>query len=252
LLVTLFTLVVIAFLVTQIAASARRHLLIATHLRDAAQLEAAADGAVFETVFRVLSRQMRIGGAPLLLRGAPIRIVAWVTDEGGKIDLNVAPVQLLAGLATVCGADAATAARAAAAIFDWRSPNLPPTPNGAKAPQYAAAGLDYGPPNAKFSRPSELALVLGVSQVLYLCMLPHVTVYSGSIPAPELADPLTAGVIDDVYPERASIFLGSAYRPHVIRVIVDTSTERGARFTRTAIIRLPLNDGAKYHVLDWR
>lgn len=242
----------IAFLGTQIAASARRDLQIATNLRDEAELEAAADGGVFATVFGVLAQQLKVGGAPYVLREAPIRVVVRVTDEGGKIDLNVASVQLLNGLVAACGAHPAAAARIAAAIFDWRSPNLPPIPNGAKAPQYVAAGLDYGPPNAKFTRPSELTLVLGISQTLYTCMLPHVTAYTDAIPAPELADPLTAGVIDDVYPERANILLGDSYRPHVMRVVVVASTARGAQFTRTAIIRLPLNeDGSEYRVLDW-
>jgi type II secretory pathway component PulK len=129
---------------------------------------------------------------------------------------------------------------------------LPPIPNGAKAPQYVTAGLDYGPPNAKFTLVSELTLVLGMSPALYACILPHVTVYTNAIPAPELADRLIAGVIDGVYPERAGILLGDAYRPQVIRVFVVTSTERGAKFTRTAVIRLQHNsDGSEYRVLDW-
>jgi general secretion pathway protein K len=252
LLVVLFSLVFVAFMVTRLAASAHRQTLITMNLRDAALLEAAADGAVAETVFRILARQWPAGALPVVLRETPVRIVVQVTDEGGKIDLNVAPVPLLGGLAVACGADAATAARVAAAIFDWRSPNLPPTPNGAKAPQYRAAGRDYGPPGARFLHPSELGLVLGVSPALQACMGPHVTVYTGAIPAPELADPLIAAVIDNVYPERVNIVLGADYQPKVVGVAVLASTARGTRFSRTAVIRLPMEeDKWTYRVLEW-
>lgn len=115
--------------------------------------------------------------------GMPVQVR--VIDEQGKIDLNVADQTLLAALMVALGTDPSEAQVLAAAIEDWRDEDdLGQLVGAAEAPQYAAAGLPYGPRNAWFETVSELELVLGMPADLAARMLPHVTVHS-AMPVPD-------------------------------------------------------------------
>src|SRR5262249_16838376 len=102
--------------------------------------------------------------------------------ESGRIDLNLGPKELFAGLFAALGARREDAAEYADRIVAWRTP---PT-SGAADPTadaegslYSAAGKAYRPPPGPFQHTEELALVLGLPQVLVDRALPHLTVYSG-------------------------------------------------------------------------
>lgn len=67
-------------------------------------------------------------------------------DENGKINLNLADVALLSAFLKALGEDEAQARQLAGAIVDWRDEDSLLQPGGgAEAPDYAAAGLPYGP-----------------------------------------------------------------------------------------------------------
>ncbi len=103
-----------------------------------------------------------------------------VLDESAKVDLNVAPNDLLVGLMTAVGADYDRARQLAGAIADFRDPdNLLSPEGGAEDPQYAAAELPYGAKDRPFETVTELRQVLGMDEALYQKLLPHVTVYTG-------------------------------------------------------------------------
>lgn len=112
-----------------------------------------------------------------------------LVDEQGKVDLNLADAMLLAGLLRALGSEQADAAQVAAAILDWRDPDLLTQPaGGAEDPQYAAAQLPYGAKDAPFEGVAELEQVLGVTPDLYARLMPHVTVFSGRMrPDPAFA-----------------------------------------------------------------
>ena len=252
LVITLFALVLVSYLVTQLAAIAHRELLLAANLRAAAQADTIAEGLVFEAAFRVLAGQWAADGLPHIVRQAPARMAVRIVDEAGRIDLNVAPLPLLRALLRACHADNATAAHVAAAIIDWRRPNLPPLPGGAKAPQYQRLGFGYGPPNSRFEQVPELAQVLGVTPALYGCMAPHVTVYTGSNPVAGLADPLVAVVMSDAYPDGPVALIGGAHQVGVIRVTAAVAASGGGQAVRTAVIRFtPADRLSPYRVLWW-
>ena len=103
-----------------------------------------------------------------------------VTNESGKIDINVADSAILIPLFTSAGVDQARAEALADAIQDWRDADDLPRPHGAEAPQYAQAGLDYGPTNHPFQVVSEVQQVLGMSYETYKRIEPAITVYSNS------------------------------------------------------------------------
>ena len=155
LLIVLLTVAVLALLGTQLVATARERSLLARNLRDAALLETATNGAVQHAIFAMLDRsgpRWRLDGSIHTVAVGPVVVAVRLDDEAGKINPNVASEDLLAALLSGIGVDPLKAASLAAAIVDWRTPGAQPLPLGAKAPRYAAAGLDYGPPGTGFAR----------------------------------------------------------------------------------------------------
>lgn len=98
-------------------------------------------------------------------------------SEAARIDLNLAPKQLLAGLFVAFGAGRNDADTYSDRIVAWRTP--PRKDQDSEATAYQTAGLRYRPRGAKFPNASELALVLGLPPALVERVLPFVTVYSG-------------------------------------------------------------------------
>jgi general secretion pathway protein K len=118
-----------------------------------------------------------------------------LTDENGKIDLNQADLALLAALFQQAGGlDLDQARRLAAAVLDWRDPDLLSQPEGgAEDNEYAAAERHYGAKDAPFESVAELEQVLGMTPALYAKLAEHLTVFSGRTrPDPAFA---SAGVL---------------------------------------------------------
>jgi general secretion pathway protein K len=136
-----------------------------------------------------LRRQWRADGRPYAWRFGDAELEITVIDENGKVDLNQSDAGLLAALFVATGVEQAQAGRLAAAIVDWRDPDLLTQPaGGAEDPDYASAGLPYGAKDAGFESIAELEQVLGMTPDLYARIEPHVTVYSGrSRPEPAFA-----------------------------------------------------------------
>ncbi|MBS0581979.1 MAG: general secretion pathway protein GspK [Proteobacteria bacterium] len=110
--------------------------------------------------------------------GATVRVE--ITNESGKIDLNVADSATLTALFQSVGLDLGAADALSDAIQDWRDADSQVRPHGAEAPQYAAAGFDYGPTNLPFQTVAEVQQVLGMNYEIYKKIEPAITVYSGS------------------------------------------------------------------------
>jgi len=102
-----------------------------------------------------------------------------IEDESGKINLNLADIPLLQGFLQALQVEPAAATRLAGAIVDWRdADDLSPVGGGAEGPDYVAAGLPYGPRNARFETLGELQRVLGMTPSLYARMRPMLTLHS--------------------------------------------------------------------------
>ena len=99
-------------------------------------------------------------------------------SEAARVNLNLAPKELLANLFYGLGADQENAAQYADRVIGWRT-----TPKAESAEDeaslYRAAGLAYSPRQAPFAHVNELALVLGLPPALVNRALPFVTVFSG-------------------------------------------------------------------------
>lgn len=82
-------------------------------------------------------------------------------DEGGRIDLNTAPVQVLQRLPNMT-------ADVAAAIVDWRDPDDTVTEAGAESDYYLRKSDPYNAKNSPLESVLELRLVAGVTDEILL------------------------------------------------------------------------------------
>ena len=137
-------------------------------------------------------RQWRPDGRPYDWTFGDAAVQVSLTDENGKIDLNQADLALLATLFQQQGGLSQVDARQlAAAVMDWRDPDLLTQPEGgAEDPDYAEAERAYGAKDAPFESVAELEQVLGMTPTLYAKVAPDLTVFSGRTrPDPAFASP---------------------------------------------------------------
>jgi general secretion pathway protein K len=238
LLIVLWTVGFLALLGTQIVAAGRSDTQLAGNLKQEAELAAAADGAVSEVMFRMLGahdpgfqadrgvRVFRVGATSVLVR---------IERESDRINLNTASAVLLRALVIQVGGAPALGDRLAAAILDWRTSGINPRPGGAKAAEYRAAGLAYGPPGAPFRRVEELVDVLGMTPDLYARMAPHLTVLSDADPDMSTADPVVARALSDA--AGAADITGEAEQTadETFRVSVTAQGAGSARYSIVAV-----------------
>jgi len=157
-----------------------------------AKAEALADGGVHRAVLGLLEldpeRAWRADGTLYAMRLGEGEVQIAIEDEDGKIDLNAAPLPLLAGLFGALGLTPEEAAAMADRIGDYRDPDDESEPQGAEDQDYFALGLAHGAVDRELVSASELLNVLGMTRALYEAMLPYVTIYSGA----EGVDPMRA------------------------------------------------------------
>lgn len=226
LLLVLWLLVMLAALVGAFAMSAQIERLQGRVLVDGVVARQAARAGIEYAIARMTSSDPGNAWIPdgrkyeWHYHGADVELV--VVDEQGKVDLNLADVDLLEALLRATGNDPGQARRVANAIVDWRDPDmLTAVEGGAEDVHYAAAGLPYGAKDAPFEGVAELQQLLGVGPDLYARLWPHVTVFSGSVrpdPAFASAQVLTALGLNgqQILAERQSWQPASGQTPPVV------------------------------------
>ncbi len=203
LLLVLWTLSLLALLLSSLLAGGRSDLSMAANLRAAASAEAAADGALAEAIFHLLPgtpQPWQAGPRMLVLGAARVRLL--IGNEGGKVNPNLAAPSLRAARIGAVGADTASAAMSAQAIVDWRGPELAPADHTALMAQYLARGRANGdiylPPGEPFETLDEVGLVLGMTPALRERLRPHLSLATLDDPAPGLADPAVAASLAQI------------------------------------------------------
>jgi general secretion pathway protein K len=198
LLVVLWSVIFLAFLMTQILAASRSATDLAATLRAAGAARAAEDGGIDHAIFYSLldgARRWRpdgtahavvIGGVPVSIRISPL---------DGMVNPNSASVALMTGLLHALGAPDAQAAEVAQNIAAWRSPAASGTAETALLASYKRAGLDSGPPGKPFTAISQLSAVLGMTPALLAALPPHVSLFQTGDPDPKAADPIVLAAV---------------------------------------------------------
>ena len=268
LIAVLWLTVLLTVIASGFAYSMRGGALAARNTLSVAQARAAADGAVERVAFE-LGRPRNTpdvwlpDGRVRTWADGEIAVASTAVDEAALVDLNSAADPLLKGLLeNVGGLDPDTAERVLEAILDWRDPDDLRRPNGAEAEDYRAAGLKYGPSNARFESVGELQRVLGVTPALMARIAGSLTVYSqqrGVNAATAARETLLA--LPGVTPDQVDSFIASrsdalanqlpvpAFPPAqayaasspVWRIHVEATAPDGVTFARDAVVR-PQND----------
>jgi general secretion pathway protein K len=185
------------------------------------------------------------------------------TSEAARIDLNLAPKELLAGLFAALGARKDAAMEDAERIVGWRTRPVPDAVNN-EAALYAAAGLNYSPRQSLFTHANELALVVGLPPALIERALPYVTVFNGStdvdptIAAPEVvaalpkADKSSEPFGDRAAPSNKASTAGqTAVKSNCFRIDTTISFGGGRHISSEVVIALG-DKSEPYHVLSWQ
>ncbi len=257
LLIVLWTLALIALIGTQVTAAGHTEAKLAGNLRAEAVAEAAADSAIEEAALHLLEpagRSWTADGRPYPLRLPGASVLVSLQAEQRKLPLNTAPTVLIGALLRQLGVEPRSAAVLADQIGDWRSPANFPLKLGAKAPQYRAAGREWGPPNRAFRSVSELKLLLSMTPALYAQLAPHVTAYTQSSPPLQNADPVVLRAMQEV--AAAGLQPLSFDESPIFDVTAAATSAEGGRFVRRAVIRvnLPSDSGPSsrpFDVLAW-
>jgi general secretion pathway protein K len=278
-----FVLVAVLWIMAALSALA---VIFSVYLSNSAQALAVNDtGLHAETL---VSASVELTAYQLLLAGDKARplqgefhyrmdnanIAVSFVSEAARIDLNLAPKDLLTSFFSGLGADMENAGQYADRIIGWRTP-----PKGDavddEASLYRAAGLSYSPRQAPFAHVNELALVLGLPPALIDRALPFVTIFSGLpkvnvlVAQPEVIAALpgmTPSGLRDFLQERPALpndmatittALGSAQANATIeksdsfRILTTIKFDNGRQTSSEVVIRL---GGKKdpYQVLSWQ
>ena len=256
LLIVLWTLVLIAFIVARLTASARTEIRIADNLVADAVAEAADEGGIFAAIFNQLDpnpdQRWPLNGQAHELISGNSRVRVQVEDEAGRINPSTAPPALLEALLSTTGSDPETARRLAAEIGEWVGSAPAAQPQTALA-EYQAAGLDYGPPGEPLETLDELGRVLGMTPAVLAAIRPHLTLFGPAQPNPASADPVVvAALAATAEPMQAQVSPNQP--PPDLRTLRITATAFGpgnARVARSAIVRVGAMLPGGYAVLAW-
>lgn len=275
LVLVLWALIALAAIAVAAGATGRTEARLAANATDAARAGHLADAGIHFALNDLLASPPAPDEDGVLrltydLEGQAIAVE--VRDETGKVDINLAPEELLIAALHAAGTDGLDAERAAAAILDWRDRDDDRRRNGAEAFEYRAAGREDGPANADFATVSDLRRVLGIDADLLNRLAPYVTAHGGSASL----DPVRTdfGLLERIKgldgltldrwrqaraageeppsppPALARLFAPSHGLAHTITATVELPG--GIRFRREALVWLARQADRPYLILDWR
>lgn len=196
LLIVLWTLVLLAVILTALLASGRSSVTLAGRVRDAAIGRAAADGAIAEAIFHLATGSgWRPDGAPHLVRIGAFTVVVEARMLRDRINPNLASTALLSGLFEAAGLAAQQARRLAEAVVFWRAPDTDKAAAARQLAAYRRAGLGFAPPGRPFASIVELGAVMGMTPALLQRLRPALSLDQPGDPDPAAAPPLVRAAL---------------------------------------------------------
>lgn len=263
LLLVVWVMGLLAVIAVAVTADVRADLRLARNRVDAAQARALAEGGVWWGLDRLLNAQarktLRLDGSPYPVTFDGHEVEVAIEDEGGKLDINAAPAEVLQRLFVVLGVQRDEAARLAGAIEEYRQSFSPQQPNV-----------------RPFAAVEEIRRVPGIGPQTYARVAHFLTVATGDVrvnPMTASREVLTAlpgmtpRLIDDYFARRNAAFgqgLGPEELPtgdiinhltwraaDMVTVRATARTAGGAAYIREAVISLA-EKNRLYRVLAWR
>ena len=256
LLMVLIALGLVAILLGVLESGAREDARTAIGLRDQAEAQAAADGAIWTALWQVIPAHTSAWTADtsphdLMIGGASVRVAA--EDLADRVDLNRDSAAAVAVVLRGGGIDPGIAQAVSAKLIDWRSGNPNKEPLGAKLPDYRAAGLPYGPPNTDYENLGEAELVLGMTPAIAKILASGVTIYAFG--QPQLTAVRNALELEALETALHSQPVPPTNPPVVFFYSLTARARTGdAVAFRHAVVRLDIdasNQGKFWRVMDW-
>jgi general secretion pathway protein K len=259
----------IFMLIAPVAFATRGELQIARNALAESRARHAAEGGVqygLDRLLRLRASPAAFDGTPEAWRFGTAPVAVAIADEAGKIDLNAAPPEMLAGLFTGAGAAREAAELIACNIVLWRgdSGGICPQPGEPRPPR-------------RFSVPEQLAEIPGVGERLYGRVAGSVTVATGAAAIDPFVAPrgvlmaipgATDSMVDDFIANRAGMrdltaggagLVPAAAMQFVIAsprrdftIAATATTDDGARYRAEMLIRLVEQGARPYRVMGWR
>jgi len=250
----------------------------ASHVADdRVQAEASVRAGIEMAALQQLAapKPLRPSHGGFNLRVGRTQVVVKFSSEASRVDLNAAPADLLAGLASAVGGDPVHAAFFADRVIGWRT-KTQPNVLSKEAKLYADQGVPYPPRQAPFDNALELSLLPGIPKATVERILPFVTVFSGRAQIDvATADPallsalpgITPQILGAVLKERGANrvdgqallgLLGPAKdhatvdRSDAIRAAVEVRFDNSRRVQAEVVFRLREEGEEPYDVLYWR
>ncbi len=280
LILVIWVMTLLAALAAAVAADFHSDTTVARNRLALAQARASADAGVALAVTRLLdpdlatrwpadgrSRAVSYAGAAIALR---------VDDEDGKVDLNNAPIEMIAGLLEEFGAAPDRRMAIAAAIVARRRAVAASSRGIGPSDRFVFRGNNYFADFRKlaFADISELQSVPGMTHALYDRLRPYITTYSQSATVnPMTAARATLLVIPGISPQEVDPFLAArdtvasaaapqlagggryvrAADPRVVTISAQATIAGRARFTREAVVMVsPGLQLQSLRILQWR
>jgi general secretion pathway protein K len=255
LIIVLWGLVVIGLLITHLTATGRTEAKIAANMISNAEAATAADGGIATAIFYLSQSDDRLRWASdgrahaVKIGSAVVSVRCW--SESGKINPNLASDALMSALLQEMGVSASKAETLAAAIGGWHDPTRQARPGGGGPGEYAAAGLNYGPPGSPIEKINELSRVLGMTPELFAALRPHLSLWNQlAVPAAPYADEIVARAMGHVANKAATT--SSPIRPSITATIVAIGkASSGASFFRRAVVVIAPELEKGYQILLW-
>ncbi|MBV8535049.1 MAG: general secretion pathway protein GspK [Alphaproteobacteria bacterium] len=254
--------------------TSRADAVIARAAIDVAQARQAAEAGTQIGLARLLDHRLddslKFDGTPVAWALDGVRVDISIFDEAGKIDLNQAPPELLAGLLAATGQPPDAAAVLACRIVDRRGgqdADCPPESFGDAEQRRVPL----------FTAPEELAVLPGFTEATYAAVADSVTVMTRASAidprvatrAVLLAVPGATPMLVDSYLSQRSfwnsasladigvaaqlaspLFVTSPRQDFTIRAIASTQT--GVRFRADLQVRLTAQPTRPYEIVAWR
>ena len=280
LLVVIWVLALLTLLAMDVAGTTRTAALLARNQFETARARALAEAGLTQGIMGLLApydgSPWHVDGRVRLLEYAGGQIAVSLRDEGGKIDVNAAPIEVIGGLMTELGVepgqvaaitDEIAARRRARALRD--NTTIPSLRGSA-----LADGRIY---RAPFSNVESLRLMPSMTRDVYERLRPFTTVFSGS----DRVNPMTAArevllAIPGIRADEVEALLEARAAPEqegiikqfppltdvaryvgpvnaqVATITARGMTERGASFIREAVVALGGEPQQPFRILAWR
>lgn len=266
LVVVLWALLLLSVLAGSFLLEARAARTVAASVAAQFRSRIAADAAINRAIMALLDPgdplRFPLDGTVRDIQFLGHRIGLSCESEAGKVDLNTAPVSLLATIFRAQGLADEQAEALATQIVVWRTPLRNSSGEDAVA-LYREAGRSYGPRFGAFRSIGELRMVIGMNDALQNVLLPFITVWSrSSMIDRSVAKEGLLHVLKDANDNLAAGHLAARQtgraagwdRPPALGEVL-TITARlkvaGTPIIRTAAIQIAGDRNEPYRILSW-